>query len=641
MKHSIFIVFLYIFLLLKQGFYSRAQSFDGPMFKVSTTGVNGDNNLDARLPDAIYNPVTDQFLVVWESDHNLNGKFEIFGRLVNASTGALIGTSDLQISLIAPGDARYDAREPAVTYNSNTGQFLVVWHGADNAFGLDRGEFEIFGQFLDNNGNLLGSSFRISDVGGSADNSLDAIEADVCFNVTSNEFMVVWNADDTDQAGIVDNEREIYGQRLDGNGNLIGTNDFRISFMGGTGNNNFQTNDPSVVWNSVDNEYLVVWDADEFIDGRNDIFGQRMDNIGGLLGPSLLIATTNASNAEDMDMASVCYSPNTNEYLVSYDGEINISGFNQAFTRVVSSNGILGAETLISSETDQGTDQEDVVSIYIPYSNEYLSIWRGDEPTFGTVVGEDEVFIQQIDRFNTTIGTPDVRVSNCGPDFDNGWDVFRPGTLAYSSTSNRVLVAWEGEHNVNGMVNGESEIWARLWIPPAALPVEFGTFDASVINDHVQLDWTTYTETNSDYFIVERSRNGFDQWEEVEQIIAAGNSVNLERYSFIDDSPIIGRSYYRLRQVDTDGSYSYSKIVSVIIDVKDQSFIYPNPAEEIIFIEGLAENRITIYNNMGQIVNQDTKIQYNGSSVRVDISLLPTGVYVVSTTYKHQLLNKL
>ena len=589
MKHYANIVALYLFLtFISIHTFILSQSFVGPMFKISTTGTNGDNALDARLPKAVYNPMTDQFLIVWESDHNLNGKWEIFGRLVDASTGTLIGPSDLQISNIAPGNARYDAREPAVAYNNATGQFLVVWHGCDNTLGLDRGEFEVFGQFLDNAGALVGGSFLISDAGGFADNSIDAIEVDICYNGTSNEFLVVWNADDTDQPGIVDNEREIYGQRLNSVGAQIGTNDFRISFIGGTGNSNFQTNDPSVVWNSVDNEYLVVWDADEALNGRNDIFGQRIDNTGGLVGAPLLIATTNASNAEDMDMASVCYSPYTNEYLVSYDGEINVSGFNQAFTRIVSNNGLLGTETLISSETDQGTDQEDVVSIYVPYSNEYLSIWRGDEPAFGTAVGEDEVFIQQIDRFNTTIGTPDVRVSNCGPDFDNGWDVFRPGALAYSSTSNRVLVAWEGEHDVNSMVNGESEIWARLWIPPGPLPVEMGIFEASVHDHYVHLNWTTYTEINSDYFSVERSTNGFDQWVEVEQIKAAGNSISLQSYSYVDDSPLMNRSYYRLRQVDLDGSFSYSNIVSVFLEHSKKPFVYPNPAtKEIIIGEGM------------------------------------------------------
>ncbi|HXH18778.1 MAG TPA: hypothetical protein VNJ07_06805, partial [Chitinophagales bacterium] len=111
----------------------------------------------------------------------------------------------------------------------------------------------------------------------------------------------------------------------------------------------------------------------------------------------------------------------------------------------------------------------------------------------------------------------------------------------------------------------------------AGLPIELVNFSATVINGNVLLEWKTATETNNDFFTVERSRDGLF-FEEMEIFEAAGNSSVANNYTMIDRKPLIGTSYYRLKQTDFDGTYSYSEIISVENTSGELRFVtYPNP----------------------------------------------------------------
>lgn len=84
------------------------------------------------------------------------------------------------------------------------------------------------------------------------------------------------------------------------------------------------------------------------------------------------------------------------------------------------------------------------------------------------------------------------------------------------------------------------------------LPVELINFEAEKINSGVKLMWSTATEVDNDYFILEKSSNG-QHFTEIAKIIGAGNSSFTTKYSYTDNSPLEGISYYRLSQVDFDG----------------------------------------------------------------------------------------
>jgi hypothetical protein len=108
------------------------------------------------------------------------------------------------------------------------------------------------------------------------------------------------------------------------------------------------------------------------------------------------------------------------------------------------------------------------------------------------------------------------------------------------------------------------------------LPVSLVSFTASVNKDKVLLDWTTASEINNNYFIVEKSADG-NSFTEMDKIKGAGNSATTRHYHLTDYNPDPGISYYRLKQTDYDGAITYSKWVDVNVQLKYDISVGPNP----------------------------------------------------------------
>lgn len=109
------------------------------------------------------------------------------------------------------------------------------------------------------------------------------------------------------------------------------------------------------------------------------------------------------------------------------------------------------------------------------------------------------------------------------------------------------------------------------------VPVELSLFKAFPKSSSIQLDWTTASESNNDYFSIERSLNAID-FEEIGIVYGAGNSSIDINYSFEDVRPIKGTAYYRLKQTDFDQKVKYFDILPITYTNTDFTFdIYPNP----------------------------------------------------------------
>ena len=234
----------------------------GTDFRISDMGPDGDVAYDAIKPAVAHNITNNEYLVVWQGDDNtgslVDNENEIFGQRINAATGAEVGT-DFRISDMGPdGDDAYDARIPAVAYNSTNNEYLVVWQGDDNTGSLVDGEEEIFGQRINAaTGAEVGTDFRISDMGPDGDDRYNTTASAVAYNITNNEYLVVWHGDDN-TGSLVDNEFEIYSQRINAaTGAEVGT-DFRISDMGPDGDDAYDAFNPAVAYNSANAEYLVA-----------------------------------------------------------------------------------------------------------------------------------------------------------------------------------------------------------------------------------------------------------------------------------------------------------------------------------------------------------------------------------------------
>lgn len=156
------------------------------------------------------------------------------------------------------------------------------------------------------------------------------------------------------------------------------------------------------------------------------------------------------------------------------------------------------------------------------------------------------------------------------------------------------------------------------------LPIELGSFWATDEDGLVKLNWITYSENNNEKFSIQRSPTGFD-FETLSQIPGAGDSNQKITYTFLDEAPLDGRSYYRLKQTDFDGTESYSEVITVLREGSGLAFqLYPNPAgNELIHFNQKAN--ITIVNSMGQLIMTAQEVE------EIDVSKLAAGVYIIKT----------
>lgn len=111
-----------------------------------------------------------------------------------------------------------------------------------------------------------------------------------------------------------------------------------------------------------------------------------------------------------------------------------------------------------------------------------------------------------------------------------------------------------------------------------ALPVSLLFFDAQPGSEQVNLTWATATESNSSYFSIERSLDGIN-FREIGQENAAGNSISRINYVYNDVNPIIGRTYYRLKEVDFNGLTEYFNVEVIDYAGKKGVSVFPNPYE--------------------------------------------------------------
>jgi Secretion system C-terminal sorting domain len=177
------------------------------------------------------------------------------------------------------------------------------------------------------------------------------------------------------------------------------------------------------------------------------------------------------------------------------------------------------------------------------------------------------------------------------------------------------------------------------------LPVKLNSFSGYELNKQVNLDWETASEINSDVFIIERSNDG-NSFTAIGEIKAANNSSIAVNYTCTDKYPLNGKNYYRLKMVDKDGYFEYSKVV--VINILSNSTgavrLYPNPAKDYIIINHpfAGDNeQFQIINLQGTILLQN-KIIAGSFQTRINLTGLSKGYYeVVWSNGKEESVNKL
>jgi len=168
---------------------------------------------------------------------------------------------------------------------------------------------------------------------------------------------------------------------------------------------------------------------------------------------------------------------------------------------------------------------------------------------------------------------------------------------------------------------------------PISLTDFYGTYNKD--EDMVDLFWTTQSEMNNNYFDLEVSYDN-EKWEKIATAQGTGNSAYETKYLSYDTKPRNGNNYYRLKQVDFDGKFEYSKTISVYADKLDKFnfIIQPNPTESNATIVFEIENPeiviLNIYNYSGNLI-ETLKIDVkNGTNSQfIDLSSQPNGVYLI------------
>ncbi|MDI9364282.1 MAG: polysaccharide lyase family protein [Flavobacterium sp.] len=182
----------------------------------------------------------------------------------------------------------------------------------------------------------------------------------------------------------------------------------------------------------------------------------------------------------------------------------------------------------------------------------------------------------------------------------------------------------------SGWVSHHMYDYISLEANVAVLPVTLLSFTANKLNSNtaINLKWVTTSEINSSFFEVEKSADAI-VFSAIGKVAAKATTNATTNYTFIDNYPLNGNNYYRLKQVDVDGKYVYSETRLVSNNsVNSQLVIYPNPAKNFVVIKtNEVIETIEIIDAAGKV--QITKVNVGSKEIRVDVSKLATGTYVV------------
>ena len=143
----------------------------------------------------------------------------------------------------------------------------------------------------------------------------------------------------------------------------------------------------------------------------------------------------------------------------------------------------------------------------------------------------------------------------------------------YNFGNNRTMNTWWNGYELSILNGFEFTIGYSL-------PVEFLNVTATADNNKVNVIWSTASETNNNYFTIERSADGIS-FIPLANVKGAGNSNTVISYEYVDNNPIKGVSYYKIKQTDYNGNFKYSKTVYVNFSLSGSVYsIYPNPVKQ-------------------------------------------------------------
>lgn len=264
-------------------------------------------------------------------------------------------------------------------------------------------------------------------------------------------------------------------------------------------------------------------------------------------------------------------------------------------------------------------DVQGYLIIRKPTAGSFSDPIDGTSYTVGSPLGGGTI-VANLD--NPTPGTTVTYTDNVGP---AGTDEYRIYGYRYTddnTNGNSFDLARGRAYNITNYVT------VTL---PKPLPIVLINFTGENSNSFNLLKWTTSSEINNDFFTLEKSQNAIS-FSEIGIINGAGNSNTTINYQFTDDNITNNTNYYRLKQTDFDGNYSYSNTIVLSSNLTENIFYNPNSKQ--LEIGDIKNGTITIYNLQGQIVKS---IKSNNTNVSLNLS---NGMYLISIQTETEVFSK-
>ena len=199
--------------------------------------------------------------------------------------------------------------------------------------------------------------------------------------------------------------------------------------------------------------------------------------------------------------------------------------------------------------------------------------------------------------------------------------------LTGNNNDHGVFDALPDQTNANSWNMTATPNVANAYVSSIALQVELIGFTAKANNSTINLAWQTASEKGNSHFDIERSANGKD-WSKIGVVKGSGTTQQKNDYRFVDERPLSILNYYRLKQVDFDGQFNYSPVVTAVAGKGKLKGIFPNPTTDKVTLVGndlTNDDVVTIFDLNGRNVKTQ---KVSGS--QIDVSDLAKGFYILS-----------